>query len=518
MRTRIGTRYELIDQIGSGAMGSVWRGYDTVLDREVAVKLIRLNQARSSAEVAELAERFRREARVTARIRHHGVPQVFDAILDAELADVCLVMEYISDASTLKQYLNQDIELPVDWAVAVAAQIATTLAYAHALPVVHRDLKPDNILLTDDGTVKIIDFGLAALLASDAPKLTMTGMLLGSVEYMSPEQGIGAKPTPRSDLYALGCILYEMLCGRTVFTGSAPIVAHHHAFTDPVAPVSVRADIPSDLNLLVLDLLAKSPERRPVDAEAVYDRLLSLLLSPAAPRSSGAAPTGYPDPVQIFQRPNAPRQAASRGELSRLDGNDAVLPAESERDEQIAAGEAEYQQLVDEGRFAQAAEVLARLVPDMATDSEDRRALEIRGKVARALLSGGEFRRAGAEFDHLADRYALLVGPDHELALQCRKSAVFCRAEMGELATAVAEIRMLLAQMHGSQGDGSQLALELRLELGRLLMLLGERVEASVVLNEVYDDLLLVRGADDATTSAALEVLDQLAALEPPSS
>ncbi|MFI8978039.1 protein kinase [Nocardia asteroides] len=516
MRTRIGTRYELIDQIGSGAMGSVWRGYDTVLDREVAVKLIRLNQARSGAEVAELAERFRREARVTARIRHHGVPQVFDAILDAELADVCLVMEYIADASTLKHYLSQDIELPVDWAVAVAAQIATTLAYAHALPVVHRDLKPDNILLAADGTVKIIDFGLAALLASDAPKLTMTGMMLGSVAYMSPEQGAGGKPTPRSDLYALGCVLYEMLCGRPVFTGSAPIVAHHHAFTDPVPPASARADIPSDLNLLVLDLLAKSPERRPVHAEVVYDRLLALLPTLAAPRCSESVPTGCPDPVQIFHRPNAPRLAGFRGTSIRLDGNAAVLPTDSERDEQIAAGESEYQQLVDEGRFAQAAEVLARLVSETATDREDRRVLEVRGKIARALLSGGEFRRAGAAFDRLADQYALLVGPDDELALQCRKSAVICRAEVGELATAVAEIRMLLAQVRRSQGDGSELALELRLELGRLLTLIGERVEASVVLNEVYDDLLLVRGADDAVTSAALEALDQLAALEPP--
>ncbi|MFE6923815.1 protein kinase [Nocardia sp. NPDC057663] len=516
MRTRIGTRYELIDEIGSGAMGSVWRGYDTVLDREVAVKLIRLSQARSSAEVAELAERFRREARVTARIRHHGVPQVFDAILDADLAEVCLVMEYVADASTLQYYLSQDIELQVGWAVAVAAQIATTLAYAHALPVVHRDLKPDNILLSADGTVKIIDFGLAALLASNTPKLTMTGMMLGTVAYMSPEQGIGVKPTPRSDLYALGCILYEMLCGRPVFIGSAPTVSHHHAFTDPVPPASLRADIPPDLNMLVLDLLAKSPERRPIDAESVFDRLLALLQSPTTPLCSELVPTGFPDPVEIFRRPNAPRQPGLRRASTPLLGCDAVLPANSELDEQIAAGEAEYQQLVDEGRFAQAADVLARVVPEAAPDSEDRRSLELRRKIAQAFLSGGEFRRAGTTFDQLADGFALLVGPDDELALQCRKFAVTCRAELGELATAVAETRMLLAQVRRSQGDGSQLALELRLSLGRLLTLIGERLEAAVVLNEVYDDLLLLRGTDDAITRAALDALDQLTAIEPP--
>ncbi|MFD6390795.1 protein kinase [Nocardia sp. NPDC060259] len=514
MRTRIGTRYELIDEIGSGAMGSVWRGYDTVLDREVAVKLIRVNQARSSAEVAELAERFRREARVTARIRHHGVPQVFDAILDADLAEVCLVMEYVADAYTLQSYLSQEIELQVGWAVAVAAQIATTLAYAHALPVVHRDLKPDNILLAADGTVKIIDFGLAALLASGTPKLTMTGMMLGTVAYMSPEQGIGVKPTPRSDLYALGCILYEMLCGRPVFIGSAPIVAHHHAFTDPVPPASLRADIPPDLNLLVLDLLAKSPERRPVDAKAVFDRLLVLLQSPATPLWSELPPSGFPDPVEIFRRPNAPRQPGLRRASTPLLGRDVVLAASSELDEQIAAGVAEYQQLVDEGRFAQAADVLAGVVPEAVPDSE--RTLELRRKIAQALLSGGEFRRAGTAFDQLADGYALLAGPDDELALQCRKSAVTCRAELGELAAAVAETRMLLAQVRRSQGDGSQLALELRLSLGRLLTLVGERLEAAAVLNEVYDDLLLVRGTDDAITRAALDALDQLTAMEPP--
>ncbi|MFE3545565.1 serine/threonine-protein kinase [Nocardia sp. NPDC059177] len=517
MRTCIGARYDLIEEIGSGAMGSVWRGYDTVLDREVAVKLIRLSQARSSVEAAELVARFHREARVTARIRHSGVPQVFDAILDAEVAEVCLVMEFIADASPLQHYLDRKVELPVGWAVAVAAQIATTLAYAHALPVVHRDLKPDNILLVADGAVKIIDFGLAALLTSGVPKLTMTGMMLGTVAYMSPEQGLGVKPTPRSDLYALGCVLFEMLCGRSVFVGSAPAVAHGHAFVEPTSPAEIRADVPPDLNRLVLELLAKSPEQRPSDAEVVFDRLLALLQS--CDLREQQAPAGFPDPVELFRRPNGPRHLRFGSIPFR-----AVAPyrspiADRAPDEPLRAAEMEYQQLVDEGRFLQAADVLTLAAPAVATasGSEMHRALDIRRKVAQALLLGGEFRRAGNEFEHLAEEYALLAGHGDDTVLDCRKAAVNCRAELGELAVAVADTRALLVQVRESQSDGGQLALELRVGLGRMLTLLGDQEEAAAVLDEVYADLVMIRGADDVLTCDAMEAIDQLTAMEPPS-
>ncbi|MEU4174049.1 serine/threonine-protein kinase [Streptomyces sp. NPDC026589] len=171
----IAGRYELLEGLDSGGMGDVWRGYDAVLDRPVAVKLIRQQAVLGSPQLAEeFAKRFRREARITAKIRHPGVPQVYDAVLDDSYERLYLVMELV-DGVALSSYIHPERPLPVSWAVAVAAQVATVLSYAHEVPVIHRDLKPGNILVARDGTVKVLDFGIAAILRSDVTKLTATG-------------------------------------------------------------------------------------------------------------------------------------------------------------------------------------------------------------------------------------------------------------------------------------------------------------------------------------------------------
>jgi serine/threonine protein kinase len=211
-------RYELVERISVGGMGTVWRGYDAVLDRPVAVKLIRPDRLVEPGQAEDFARRFRREARVTARIGHHGVPQVYDAVLAPPCDRVYLVMELIR-GTDLRTYITTGVPLPVTWAVAIAAQIATVLSYAHAVPVVHRDLKPENVLITPDGALKVLDFGIAAILGTGTTKITATGHPVGTSRYMSPEQIRGAQVTPQSDLYALGCVLYELLCGRSVFDG-----------------------------------------------------------------------------------------------------------------------------------------------------------------------------------------------------------------------------------------------------------------------------------------------------------
>ncbi|MCX4095298.1 protein kinase domain-containing protein [Nocardia sp. alder85J] len=183
----------------------------------------------------------------------------------------------------MREYVNPQSPLSIAWVVAVAAQIATALSYAHAVPVVHRDLKPDNILVTPDGTVKIIDFGIAALLTPGTSRLTKAGVWLGTCRYMAPEQGAGAQPTPRADLYALGCVVYEMLCGQPVFDGVDTKVLYDHAFTVPTPPREIRAEVPDELDQLVRELLAEDPEQRPADAATVYERLFPLLPSPGAP-------------------------------------------------------------------------------------------------------------------------------------------------------------------------------------------------------------------------------------------
>ncbi|MFD9498001.1 serine/threonine-protein kinase [Streptomyces sp. NPDC060035] len=181
----IAGRYELVEELNSGGMGDVWRGYDAVLDRPVAVKVVRRQSVAGSPQLAEeFAKRFKREARITARIQHPGVPQVFDAVLDdtdTTYERLFLVMELV-DGIPLSAYIHPDRPLPVSWAVAVAAQVATVLSYAHDVPVIHRDLKPGNILVARDGTVKVLDFGIAAILRTDVTKLTATGSPIGRVD------------------------------------------------------------------------------------------------------------------------------------------------------------------------------------------------------------------------------------------------------------------------------------------------------------------------------------------------
>jgi serine/threonine protein kinase len=268
-----------------------------VLDREVAVKRINPRAIGSGEAVQELAKRFQREARVTARILHHGVPQVYDAGLDSGVAELYLVMELVHGVP-LRAFIDRQEALPVSWPAAFGAQIATVLSHAHAVPVVHRDLKPENVLVTDDGAVKVLDFGIAAVLQPDADRLTATGTPMGTSLYMSPEQIRGSQVTPHSDLYALGCVLYELVSGYPVFGGDTDIDRwNRHLDAAPVPLREVREDVPAELDRLVLDLLAKAPTQRPADAAQRPHR--------DAPRSATSAPSASP-PVAHRSRGSTP--------------------------------------------------------------------------------------------------------------------------------------------------------------------------------------------------------------------
>lgn len=322
----ISDRYELLEELSHGGMGDVWRGYDAVLDRPVAVKLIRQASVTSPELAEEFAKRFRREARITARIQHPGVPQVYDAVLDASYERLFLVMELV-DGVPLSAYLDPGRPLPVSWAAAVAAQVATVLSYAHDVPVIHRDLKPGNILVARDGTVKVLDFGIAAILRTDVTKLTATGSPVGTYQYMSPEQVRGGRVTPRTDLYALGCVLHELLCGRLVFEAESEyLLMYRHVNAAPTPLRQLRPDVPEALEELVLHLLRKAPEARPADTQEVYARLLPFLPPPGRdPGTADAGPAGAPDPTGVFRRPFAPRaraQAPAPGDPAPT----AVLP------------------------------------------------------------------------------------------------------------------------------------------------------------------------------------------------
>jgi len=515
----VGDRYELIEVISSGGMGTVWRGYDAVLDRPVAVKLIRPDVVHSPEHAEEFVKRFQREARVTARIGHHGVPQVYDAVLDEESYDrLYLVMELVHGTS-LRRFVDPDRPLPLAWAVAITAQIATVLSHAHAVPVVHRDLKPDNVLVADDGTVKVLDFGIAAILRRDVTRITATGSLIGTTRYMSPEQIQAQRVTPQSDLYALGCVLHELVGGRPVFSGGNDFdLMRQHVTEEPVPLGVLRPDVPEALEKLTLELLAKAPEQRPADAYEVYERLLPFLPLPGAePPAAGDAPDGVPDPTLLYRRPNAPRPRPQTPPsvpepvaTAPADQPEAV-PATQLRDA-IKAAAAQAKELAEDGRFAQAAEVLQAVIAPAAEalGAESPRVLNLRKRRAAILVVGGDFRAALPEFDALASAYQRTAGPNSPDALDCQAQAARCRAELGQATAALDQFRSVLERVRAAEGDASETALELRQDVGVLLLSEGRTREAVDILQPLYEDLCLVYGPDDESAQEVADILARI--------
>ncbi|MGC4808212.1 serine/threonine-protein kinase [Micromonospora sp. DT233] len=275
----VSDRYELTYPIGRGGMGQVWAGHDVRLERQVAIKFLR--QAEVPEDERDVAvRRFQREARVVARLDHPGVPAVHD--LGEYGDDLYIVMQFVRGLTLADRIAEQEI-LDVGEAASIAVQVCAVLATAHAASLVHRDLKPQNLMLTEGRTVKVLDFGIAALLGpAEASRLTATGSTLGTPAYIAPEQAAGGPVGPGADLYALGCILFEMLAGRPPYEATSAVgMLRQHRY----APIPIlsdhRPDVPEDLAHLVFCLLAKNPADRPASATDV-----ERLLRPFLPRGA----------------------------------------------------------------------------------------------------------------------------------------------------------------------------------------------------------------------------------------
>lgn len=514
----IAGRYELVEQLDAGGMGQVWRGYDGVLDREIAVKLIRRDVISTPEQAEEFAKRFRREARVTARIQHHGVPQVYDAVLDRSYDRVYLVMEFVHGTS-LRAFIDPHRPLPVSWAAAIAAQICAVLSHAHAIPVVHRDLKPDNVLVTEAGTVKLLDFGIAAILRTDVTRLTSSGNPIGTSRYMPPEQIQGAQITPHSDLYALGCVLHELLCGQPVFDGSNDFqLMQQHVYQAPRPLRELRAGVPESLERLVLHLLAKTPEQRPADAYDVYERLLPLLPLPGSRLPDGEQqPTGIPDPTLLYRRPNAPRPRPDTASPvpAPATGAPVAEPAAvlaTEIRDAIKAAVSHSDELLEDDRFAQAADVLQNAIAPAAEalGTENARVLSLRARRAAILVIGGDFRHALPEFDALVVAYTRTAGPASSDAIACLRQAAHCRAELGQTTAALRQFRQVLTHVRAADGDASPTALDLRRNIGLLLLAEGNTTDARAQLKPLYEDLRVVYGPDHDETREVADILARL--------
>src|SRR4051794_34775663 len=280
--THVGTllsgRYRLDAQIGSGGMSTVYRAFDTVLERPVAIKLMHREIAADSDQL----ERFRREARSVAQLNHPHVVTVIDAGEEPSSdgqnpGDGCpyIVLEYV-EGETLKDVIRREGPLEVPQAIAYAIEIARALGAAHERQIVHRDVKPHNVLLSGEGGAKITDFGIARTLTEEG--LTMAGRVLGTTDYVSPEQALGQQVTPQSDLYSLGIVLYEMLTGDVPFHGETPVAVAMKHVREEVPDVQARRPEISAATASVIDRsLAKDLSHRYEDAAAMGADLENVL-------------------------------------------------------------------------------------------------------------------------------------------------------------------------------------------------------------------------------------------------
>jgi serine/threonine-protein kinase len=271
----LAARYELVSLLGSGGMARVFLARDQVLQRDVAVKVLREPFASDPAFLA----RFTREALHAAGLSHPGVVTIFDAGVDQGTA--YLVMELVH-GRTVQQVLGDDGRLPIGRSVRIAADVCEVLDVAHRAGVVHRDIKPGNILLSDDGRTRVFDFGIAR--TNGSAGLTEISTVIGTAAYLSPEQAAGEPAGPQSDLYSLGCVLEEMLTGAPPFTAETPVaLLHRHVHDEPIPPSARRPEVGAALDAAVLHLLAKDPADRPADAAAAGREVLAALDAVATP-------------------------------------------------------------------------------------------------------------------------------------------------------------------------------------------------------------------------------------------
>ncbi len=289
--TVVGGRYVLVGPLGRGGMAEVHRAVDQRLDREVAVK--RLSAHLAADPTAQT--RFGREARAAASLNHPAIAAVFDTGQDTDPADGTTSLPYIVmelvEGSTLRKLLNDGVPLSPERALAIVQSVLEALAHAHAAGIVHRDIKPANVMLTEDGSVKVMDFGIARALGDTTTSLTEAAAVIGTAQYFSPEQASGKPVDQRSDLYSVGCLLFELLTGRPPFVGESSIsVAYQHVREVPATPSELNPALGPAVDALVLKALAKDPDLRYQSAQEMSADLVPLLADPAADDATRAVP------------------------------------------------------------------------------------------------------------------------------------------------------------------------------------------------------------------------------------
>jgi serine/threonine protein kinase len=532
-KRRLAGRYRIDGLLGRGGMSEVHFGYDERLDRPVAVKLLRpppyVPGSPDSPEAVEILDaidrdqkRFLREIRMTARLELAGVPAIYDTGVD-DLPDgtrqLWLVMQLLR-GSTLETLLDgasfSGPDTPsVAWAVAIAAQIAAVLADVHRVDIVHRDIKAANIMVTDGGLVKVLDFGIAILRGAGAlPRLTQVDRTVGTPAYMSPEQWAGQLVTAASDVYSLGCLLFELLTGDMPFHGSSRLplrVAHQESAVPSVA--AARPSVPPAVDALVAAMLAKDPAARPA-AEAVYQSLLPVAAGTVA-ITDGPLPESDErrDPVRPFRQPllgltgrnpfQVPADGTSAGDGS---GTGTTRPL---TEEEAARLRADVQVLLDGEHPSNAVSLLeaglGRAVPGSVLELQMRRTL------AAALLIGGQYSRAAQLFEQAGAAYRQHLGAADPWALDCAYHAGHAYAQAGKPDKALPQLRyyvMNAIPLAARDVDEAAKVMESRFVIAQLLASAGETESAIAELRAVRPLLAAAYGPE----SAQVRNLDKQAA------
>ncbi|MBM7491719.1 serine/threonine-protein kinase [Micromonospora luteifusca] len=320
----LGGRYQVGELLGYGGMAEVHRGRDLRLGRDVAIKMLRTDLARD----ATFQMRFRREAQNAASLNHPAIVAVYDTGEETAPTGETLpfiVMEFVN-GRTLKEVLGAEGRLQPRRALEICADMCAALEFSHRHGIIHRDIKPGNVMLTQTGQVKVMDFGIARALASGATTMTQTSAVIGTAQYLSPEQARGEAVDARSDVYAAGCVLFELVCGHPPFVGDSPVsVAYQHVRETPPTPSDINPDVTPAVDAIVLKALSKNPLNRyqsagemradllraaagrPVLATPVLREAETVAMAPAAGRGGYPAPAGGPQTGQMA-RVGDPRQ------------------------------------------------------------------------------------------------------------------------------------------------------------------------------------------------------------------
>ncbi|MGW4535380.1 serine/threonine protein kinase [Nocardia sp. NPDC004340] len=476
-RQVLGGRYELRDQIGTGGMGQVYKGLDLHLGRWVAVKFSHPNLDDDPG----WEQRFVREAELMAQFNHPGLTVIHDAGRGSTTAGgperPYLVMEYI-EGTTFDKLLEQRGAQSVGVVANLGAQAAAALAAAHRNRIYHRDLKPSNLMLCANGTVKVLDFGLAVAPESGRTRYTSHGQTLGTPSYMAPEQVEGKPVAPQTDLYSLGLVLYELLTGDRVMTGESTFTVWQKQINHTPSDIrQERRGVPVEMARLVMSMLAKSPDARPDDAATVNAVLLRYAgdlgelpevddnHSPArmyalavgamaSARTATTVVTPSNDRTEFVERPTDPVPVPvpdfSRGDLQR-----AVHRA---------------RELADDSRYAPAIHEL-RTVVEAAVPllgSRDADVVEARVKLADLRFENTDYSAAADLYRGLIDDLTAERGPYDDQVMYCQRQLATCHVYLGDTRNALTRLKRLHSQMALRYGEQDRRVVDLAAQINHI--------------------------------------------------